>query len=142
MSARVLVSFRDRYESFRRAHRRPRLVSVFRPNGECLAGRVRIARTAFSRFLGLLMRSRLARDEGMLLAPGGSIHTFGMRFSIDVVFLDAGFGVKAFCRHVRPWRVSLAPPATAFVLELPAGRLDEIKLNALDRLILRSYEPP
>jgi uncharacterized membrane protein (UPF0127 family) len=140
MAARVLVSRKDRYVETRHAHRRLRLVALFKPDGECVAGRVRLAKTMLSRFIGLLARNRLAPDEGVLLCPGGAIHTFGMRFAIDLVFLDAELRVRAFCRRVQPWRISLAPPGTAFVLELPAGRIDHTKLSAMERLVMRSRE--
>ena len=47
-----------------------------------------VARTSFTRMRGLLGRRGLAEGEGLLLQPAGSIHTFFMRFPIDVVFLD------------------------------------------------------
>lgn len=114
-----------------------RLVSMFTSKGECLAGRVRLANTVLSRWIGLLARRQIADDEGLLLAPGGSIHTFGMRFSIDVIFLDAELRVRALSRRVRPGRISLAPPRTAFVLELPGGRIDQVKLDCSEPLVLR-----
>ena len=128
------VWFRER----RRQKLRRRLVSLYSVGGECLASRVRVARTVLSRFVGLLARNGLASDEGLLLVPGGAIHTFGMRFPIDVIFLDAEFRVAAFCRRVQPCRIALAPPRTAFVLELPAGRIDALRLEAKQRLVLRA----
>jgi uncharacterized membrane protein (UPF0127 family) len=117
---------------------RRRQVSLFTQSGACLAMRVRVANTVVSRFIGLLARKELAHDEGLLLVRGGTVHTFGMRFAIDLVFLDREMRVEAFSRDVRPWRISLAPPRTAFVLELPAGRIGSIKLNAQERLVMRT----
>lgn len=135
---RALASYMDRSEERRRDQEQRRLVSFFTQDERCLAREVRIASTVISRFVGLLDRAGLATDEGLLLAPGGTVHTFGMRFPIDLVFLDAELRVNAFCRRVQPWRICLAPPRTSFVLELPAGRIDAIKLHAEDRLALRS----
>jgi uncharacterized membrane protein (UPF0127 family) len=130
------IGARERAQSTKQA----RLVSMFTAKGECLARRVRMANTLLSRSIGLLARSQLDGDEGLLLAPGGSIHTFGMRFPIDVIFLDAELRVRALSRRVHPWRISLAPPRTAFVLELPAGRIDEMKLDCSEPLVLRLHQ--
>lgn len=53
-----------------------------------IAGRVQVARRPVERLRGLLGRSGLACGEGLLLTPCNGVHTWGMRFSIDVVFLD------------------------------------------------------
>src|SRR5215213_268553 len=84
---------------------------------------VRIARTFGKRCIGLLNRSSLAVDEGLMLIPGGSVHTFGMRFAIDLIFLDGQFKVLKIAPRVRPWRAAIAPRGTRYVLELAAGRV-------------------
>ncbi|MFN3653003.1 MAG: DUF192 domain-containing protein [Armatimonadota bacterium] len=71
--------------------------------------------------LGLLARPPLKPGEGLWLVPGGSIHTWGLRYAIDVLFLDRDLRVLRVARGVRPWRVALAPRGTAGVVELPAG---------------------
>ncbi len=81
---------------------------------------VRIARRFWSRFVGLLSRRSLGEMQGLLFVPGGSIHTLGMRFAIDVIFLDAQMTVVRVSANVRPWRFALAPRGTRYVLELPA----------------------
>jgi uncharacterized membrane protein (UPF0127 family) len=57
----------------------------------------------------------------MLLMPCGSIHTFWMRFAIDVVMLDRNCRVLAVRQRVRPWRIVTAVRGTHSILELPAG---------------------
>ena len=69
---------------------------------------------------GLLGRSALDPDEGLLLRPAGSVHTAFMRFPIDVVFLDGAMQVLRVEPNVRPWRVAGQRRARA-VLELAAG---------------------
>ena len=49
---------------------------------------VEVAQTSVERMVGLLGRDGLSDDAGLLLRPCGAVHTFGMRFAIDVVFLD------------------------------------------------------
>ena len=51
--------------------------------------RIHVARSFLQRARGLLGRAPLAADEALLIRPCSSIHTFGMRFAIDVVFIDA-----------------------------------------------------
>jgi uncharacterized membrane protein (UPF0127 family) len=62
-------------------------------------------------------------DEGMLFEPGGSIHTFGMSFPIDVLFLDKS-GVILNCKkNVAPNRICIAPMKTRYVVEMPSNTL-------------------
>jgi uncharacterized membrane protein (UPF0127 family) len=83
--------------------------------------RVRIASTFLQRCVGLLATKSLAPDEGLMFVPGGSIHTCGMRYPIDVVFLSEHLDVLEVVPHLQPWRLALAPPRTEFVLELASG---------------------
>jgi uncharacterized membrane protein (UPF0127 family) len=69
---------------------------------------------------GLLGRKELPSGEGILLRPSGSVHTFFMRFPIDVVFLDRDLSVLSVAEDVRPWKMRGARGAKA-VLELPSG---------------------
>jgi uncharacterized membrane protein (UPF0127 family) len=69
---------------------------------------------------GLLGRSGLGADEGVLLRPAGSIHTFFMRFAIDAIFLDREGRVVRVAESMPPWRAVAARGARA-VLELRAG---------------------
>lgn len=90
-------------------------------NGSVLGDRVEVARTALGRLRGLLGRRGLAPGSGLLLQPCNGVHTFGMQFSIDVLFLDAdGLVLRSEDSlppgHVVPW-VRRAKQA----LELPAG---------------------
>ena len=74
------------------------------------------------RFVGLLAHRRLGETEGLLLQPGGSIHTIGMRFGIDALFLDADLVILKVVAHIRPLRIARAPRDTRAVLEMAAGR--------------------
>jgi uncharacterized membrane protein (UPF0127 family) len=87
--------------------------------GETLA--CRLADGFATRFLGLMGRRALPPDEGLLLAPGGSIHTLFMRFPLDVVFVGADGTALGIRRRLRPWRFARAPRGTRYVLELTAG---------------------
>jgi uncharacterized membrane protein (UPF0127 family) len=107
------------------------------PQGALLAN-VRVASTFCSRLVGLLTHRALAPAEGLLLIPGGSIHTVGMRFAIDVVFVDAQLAVLRVAPAVRPYKHVSAPRGTWGVLELRAGRAAEHDVVHGVRLIARA----
>jgi uncharacterized membrane protein (UPF0127 family) len=87
------------------------------PAGEL---RVRIADRFVARALGLLVGTPLDPAEGLLIAPCASIHTIGMRYPIDVVFIDREARVLRVCAEVRAGRMRFAPGARG-VLELRGG---------------------
>ncbi len=91
----------------------------------------------FARMRGLLGRRNLPSGEGLLLRPASSVHTFFMRFPIDVVFLDRDLRVLSVAPHLRPWRTAGRRGACA-ALELPAGECARRRVEAGDRLVLTS----
>lgn len=82
--------------------------------------RLALARTMSSRLRGLLGQPSLASDEGLCLMPCAAVHTFGMRYAIDVVFLDDGGHVEKCVMHLAPSRVAVCWGAT-YAVELAAG---------------------
>jgi hypothetical protein len=74
----------------------------------------------WERLRGLLGRERLGADEGLWIANCSAVHTIGMRFPIDVVFLDRRGRVLKISRRLRPWRVAAVLRGDA-ALELAAG---------------------
>ena len=94
-----------------------------RNRGLVLASNVRVADTPRARRVGLLKHEALDSGEGLWIFPTQAIHTFGMRFSIDVVFLDSSLFVKRIYRALRPWRLTTFVWGAKSVLELPSGSL-------------------
>jgi hypothetical protein len=88
--------------------------------GTILATQLTRAHTAASRQKGLLGRDGLLPGEGLWIAPCESVHTFFMRFPIDLVYLDRKLKVKKVRHSVGAWRLSACFTAHS-VLELPAG---------------------
>ena len=82
---------------------------------------------------GLLGRRALSQDEGLLLEPASTIHTWFMRFPIDVVFLDRELRVLRVAESVRPWRFAAKRGAKS-VLELAAGAAGRAGLRVGDVL--------
>jgi uncharacterized protein len=108
---------------------------VRKEGGAVVCGRCVVADSAWTRTKGLLGRSALDEDEGILLEPGGSIHMFFMRFPIDAVFLDAELRILRVAADLKPWRMASKRGAKA-VLELPAGRCARVGVREGDRLVL------
>ncbi len=88
--------------------------------GAVVCPRCEVADTPLTRMKGLLGRSGLEPDEGMLFTRSGSIHMFFMRFPIDAVFCDRELVVLKVVRGLRPWRIASARGAKV-VIELAAG---------------------
>ena len=108
-----------------------RLIHV--SSGEVLADRMEFARTHLERMRGLLGRSGLGPGEGLMLERCSSIHTFFMRFPLDVVFLSHDLTVRKICRELPPWRFAGALGAK-HVVELPAGTLKNTSIAEGDAL--------
>lgn len=89
----------------------------------------------FSRARGLLGR-RLRNDQGMLIEPCASVHTFGMSHPIDVLYLDRNNRIVKIVERLRPWRMSACHGARK-VLELSPGRARHLKFLLGERL----FEP-
>ena len=80
---------------------------------------VRLATTHGARLLGLAFTDRERAGGGLLIPGCRSVHTFGMRFALDIAFLDAEGAAISRRRAVPPWRV-VADRRAAAVLETPA----------------------
>jgi hypothetical protein len=86
---------------------------------ELLGLEVPVAGTRVSRLLGLALLPRRHAPAGLLIPRCRSIHTFGMRFRLDLIFLDEAGRVVGMRRAVPPGRLVRCPSAMA-VLELPS----------------------
>jgi uncharacterized membrane protein (UPF0127 family) len=109
-------------------------VTVEREQGGIVCGNCLVAHTPWTRLRGLLGRSGLEAQEGLLLRPVNAIHTLFMRFPIDVVFLDREYVIVKIVGAVRPWRFAAARRARV-VLELPAGAATRARLTVGERLV-------
>lgn len=89
--------------------------------GEVLLSQLEVADTFFQRLRGLQFRRSISCNSGLLLSPCSSLHTCFMRFSIDVIMLDADNIVLAIRRSVQPWRMLLCDPGTVKVIETGMG---------------------
>jgi len=90
-----------------------------------LATRLTVARTHWSRFRGLMCTSatRFCTGDGLWIVPCGGVHTFAMKFPIDVVYLGGDNRVVHVEQNLRPWRMGRVSLRAASVLELPEETL-------------------
>lgn len=97
-------------------------------DGTCLIPTVWRADNPWARLRGLLGRRPLRGNaaEALLLVPCSSIHTFAMRYALDVVFLDADECVLDWQCDLRPWRAK-AQRRARHTLELAAGGLQALR---------------
>ncbi len=100
-----------------------------------LVVRGRIAANPWSRLVGLLGQSRLEPGEGLLLRGDQAIHTLGLRFSIDVVYLDCHGRVLRSIERLAPQRLGPFLRESRDVLELPAGTLAATDTREGDELV-------
>lgn len=119
-----------------------RLVVRNRTRGTTVAENVRLADTPRARRVGLLAQAALEPGEGLWIYPTQAIHTFGMRFPIDVAFLDRHLRVKRVYHRMPPFRLTRLVWGARSVLELAAGILAHTGIEVGDELQFSSPEDP
>ena len=105
-------------------------------SGAILADRVRAAHTHWTRLRGLLGTAPLDPAAGLWLKPCRQVHMIGMRYAIDVLFLDDGSRVVHALAELRPGRISPKVAAAASVVELAAGTLARTGVTVGTRVVL------
>ncbi len=99
-----------------------------------LAEKAAVAETPGSRRRGLLGTDCLETGGGLLILPCRQVHTFGMRYPIDVVFVDESWAVRRVSHNMKPGRLGALVLSSRAVIELPAGRAMDTQTQAGDIL--------
>ena len=102
-----------------------------------LADAAEVADTSAKRRTGLLKHTSLEAGGGLWIAPCESVHSFFMKFTIDVLYLDRKHRVKKIRPEMAPWRISGCLTAHS-VLELPAGTILRTGTQAGDQLEIKN----
>jgi uncharacterized membrane protein (UPF0127 family) len=102
--------------------------------GQTVLENLEVADTFWTRAIGLLGRSRLEGNSGLWIQGSGSIHTFFMRFAIDLVFLDENLVVTKIVEKVQPWRMVWRGWKSASVIELQSGFVEKCPLSIGEQL--------
>lgn len=97
---------------------------------------IRVADNFFKRLAGLIFRKDIGSEEGLILEDCYSIHTFWMRFPVDVIFLDSCNTVIRIYHSLKPFRITPVVQNARRVLELKAGVASKLCLKVNDILEL------
>ena len=120
---------------------RPTEVYVYNRTKEAfLAFRVKIADSFLGRLVGLLGRRSLKPESGVWILPCNSIHTIGMLFTIDVIFVDRNLKVVGLRELVRPFSITRPNFRAESVIELPAHAIVKSGTEIGDQLEIRRYQ--
>ena len=109
-------------------------------SGLIVANRVTVASRRLERAVGLLGRTHLEAGEALWITPCHGVHTWFMRFTIDVIAMDAEGVIVDAVSMLKPWRMRLPRPGAHSVLELPAGTLLTAPVRVGHRLADRGME--
>jgi uncharacterized protein len=105
-----------------------------------LATQVRVAGTHWSRFRGLMCADAASfpAGRGLWLVPSRGVHTFAMRFPIDVLYLDRDKTVVHLEQNLKPWRMAPVRRNAISVLELPENTLRSTRTAVGDQIEIAS----
>ena len=119
------------------AEKAPRSYWVFNQTRESfLSLGVSPADSWFTRLKGLAGKVRLRSDDGLWVVPSGSIHTIGVPFPIDLVYLDAGLEVIHLIERFGGFRIAPLREESASVLQLPTRTIHFSHTEVGDRLLI------
>ncbi len=109
---------------------------INRTRGRVIVEKGWVASSYWARMVGLLGRRRLEPGQGLLLRGEQAIHMFGMRFAIDVLYIDREGRVLAAIEALKPWRLGPYLKNSRDVLELPVGTLAGTQTKKGDELVI------
>ena len=101
-----------------------------------LSGNIKTADSFFQKLFGLMFSAPLKEGEGLLIDNCSSIHTFWMRYPIDVLFLDSNNKVIRFFEDLKPFRVTPFIRGAQKTVELKSGSVRACSLKTGDCLKL------
>jgi uncharacterized membrane protein (UPF0127 family) len=105
-----------------------------------LATHARMADSFVTRLAGLLFSPPLQAGEGLVLQPCNSIHMFGMKFALDVVFVDKQWRVVGIVESIAPGQMSRYYPNAKACFELPPGTIGDTGTKVGDQVELLDAE--
>jgi uncharacterized membrane protein (UPF0127 family) len=118
-----------------------RTYCVYNLTRECfLSLGVTVADTTFSRLKGLIGRLRLRSSDGLWVVPSSGIHTFGVLFPLDLIYLDADCQVIYVVEYLRGFRMAPLKIRAASVLELPPHTIYSSQTQDGDQLVIGTAE--
>ena len=113
-----------------------------RTRNSVVGSRVELADSWWARFRGFLGRPAPIPGEGILLFPCNAVHTWGMSFDLDVLFLDDQGKVVEVFRGLGPWKRTPRVRGARYALEVPIGVIDGSATQVGDLLMWWDPAPP
>jgi uncharacterized membrane protein (UPF0127 family) len=110
------------------------MIVINHTKGITIGTNITLANTSLTRLVGLVGRRRLDAGCGLIIKPSSGIHTFGMRFAIDVVALNKRLQVVKLWQRLPPFRVTSISLRIHSVLELPSGTIANCQIDIGDQL--------
>ena len=107
---------------------------VLERTAACLALRATFARSSWSRMRGLLGRTGLSIDEALIFERSASIHTIGMRFPIDAIFVDREWRVVGLKADLRPGKLVLWVARAWGTIEMASGSIARCDVRIGDHI--------
>jgi len=101
--------------------------------GVVIARDVKVADGFFGRFRGLMLKREFYEGEALFFIfkrPGrNSVHTFFMKFPIDLIYLDSSYTVVEIRNFLKPWHLHRSRAVSSYLIELPAGTVSRFKVK-------------
>lgn len=105
-------------------------------DGSVIADDAEVARSPARRLVGLIGGREPGKGSALVIPKCRQVHTFLMRFPIDIVFLDAENRILSMAANVRPYSITRYCKCAVNAIELPAGTASEYGLKPGDRLLM------
>lgn len=113
---------------------------INKTKAEPISRKAKIADSFFLRFKGLMFKKAISEEEALIFYNAPSIHTFFMRFPIDLAFLDKKMQVIRIYESLSPWKAVFCPKSFS-VIEFPPHRTSQKSLEIGDILDFEPIDP-
>lgn len=108
--------------------------------GRDVAHKARLAENFWTRAVGLIGKQSFDKGEGLIFPRCNSVHTFFMRFSLDLIFVNKDGVVTSIIENIQKWRISPFISGTSKVIELPTGTIKDSGTMIGDKLLFEQSE--
>lgn len=104
------------------------------PEGKILAGKLELAERFFQRLRGLIGRTEISNDTALLIRNCRMVHTFFLKFPIDIVFCSEKGTVVLVQENLVPWKISKLAYQASYVIEFRQGTVKEKQIRVGDQV--------
>lgn len=102
---------------------------INKSNNTIISENVMVANTYFKRLKGLMFTKKLPDENALHIIPCNEIHTFNMKYSIDVLYLDKNDNILYIDEDMKPGRIGKRIKNAVSVLELPSGKVKKFDVK-------------